>query len=100
MGATPALVPGNLGNPDLGPEVTGEFEAGFDAEWFDGRLSAGFTYSEKTKDALFNVAQIPTNGFLGTQRTNIGELSNTGIELALNASPIRARSWGWDLVES
>ncbi len=39
-GADPALVPGILGNADIGPEVTAEFEAGFDAEWLDGRLTA------------------------------------------------------------
>lgn len=97
-GSTPALLPSNLGNPDLGPEVTSEFELGFDGEWLDGRLTTGFTwYTEKTRNALFAVSQIPTNGFLGTQRTNIGELSNQGMEIGINASPVRASSWGWDV---
>ena len=97
-GTLPALVPQNLGNADIGPEVTAEFEAGFDAEWLDGRLSSTFTYyNQTTTDALFNVALIPTNGFSGSQRMNVGELSNKGLELSLQGSPISRASFGWDL---
>jgi outer membrane receptor protein involved in Fe transport len=93
-----ALIPRNLGSADLGPEVTAEFEAGFDAEWLDGRLTSTFTYYDQiTRDGLFNVQQIPTTGFAGTQRQNVGKLKNSGIELGVNGSPIRAENWGLDL---
>jgi outer membrane receptor protein involved in Fe transport len=97
-GTSPALLPFNLGNPDIGPEVTAELELGFDAEWLDSRLTAAFTYYDQTTtDALFNVSPIPTNGFSRAQRFNIGELGNKGLELALNSSPLRGASFGWDL---
>src|SRR5690606_15888985 len=49
----PAFVPDNLGNPDLGPEVTAEWEFGLDGAWFQDRLSVVFTYyNQKTNDAL------------------------------------------------
>ncbi|HUR01129.1 MAG TPA: TonB-dependent receptor, partial [Nonomuraea sp.] len=60
-GADPSLVPRNLGNPDLGPEVTAEFETGLDGSWLDDRVSLGVTYfNQTTRDALFNVSQIPS----------------------------------------
>ncbi len=97
-GASPALLPRNLGNADIGPEVTAEIEGGFDVDWFDSRLSAAVTYYDQTTtDALFNVAPIPTNGFSQAQRYNIGELNNSGLEVALNGAPIRGASFGWDV---
>ena len=97
-GGNSALVPSNLGDPDIGPEVAAEFEAGIDGEWLDGRLTLGFTYFDQTtSDALFNVNQIPSSGFTNPQRKNVGKLSNKGTELGLNGSPIRSADWGWDL---
>ncbi len=94
----PSLVPRNLGDPDIGPEVTAELEAGFDAEWLGGRLATTFTYYDQTtSDALFNVAQIPTTGFTNAQRKNVGKLSNSGMELSVQASPVSAERWGWDV---
>ncbi|MSR35995.1 MAG: hypothetical protein EXR95_05030 [Gemmatimonadetes bacterium] len=94
----PSLVPRNLGNPDIGPEVTGELEAGFDGEWFGGRLTSSVTlFDQRTTDALFNVAQVPTSGFSSAQRKNVGELKNTGIEIGIQAAPVSAANWGVDI---
>ena len=93
-----ALFPANVGNADLGPEVTREFEAGFDAEWFNGRLSSAFTYyNQRTSDALLDVAQMPSLGFSNPSRRNVGVLGNTGMELSVDASPIQTANWGWDV---
>jgi outer membrane receptor protein involved in Fe transport len=94
----PAFVPRNLGNPDLGPEVTTEFEGGFDASFLGDRVEMIFTYfSAKTTDALFQVQQPASEGFGGSQLRNTGEIKNQGIELALSGSPIQSAGWGWDL---
>ena len=94
----PAFVPDNLGNPDLGPEITAEWEVGFDGSWLNDRLSAQFTYyNQTTTDALMSVTSIPSEGFTGSQLENVGELSNTGIELQLNGSVVEGARWGWDI---
>ncbi len=94
----PAFTPDNLGNPDLGPEVTAEWEVGFDGAWLDNRVDVIFTYyNQKTTDALMNVAPIPSNGFTNTQLRNVGTLGNTGIELQVNAAVIETADWGVDL---
>jgi TonB-dependent starch-binding outer membrane protein SusC len=97
-GDQPAFRTGNVGNPDLGPERTAEVEVGFDLATLDNRLSADFTfYHQRTTDALFNVRQIPSLGFMQPQLKNVGELENRGIELALNASVIQIPRFGWDV---
>ncbi len=97
-GQDPAFFPLNVGNPNLGPERTAEFEAGFDGAFLDERLAVEFTYfNARTTDALFNVRQIPSAGFLGSQLENVGELKNSGMELGANFSVINRASFGWDV---
>lgn len=95
---SPAFHPLNRGNSDLGPEVTQEFEVGFDAAWLDDRIDATFTYyRQTTKDALMSVSAIPSLGFSSSQLENVGELANNGMELQINAAAIEGAVWGLDL---
>ena len=94
----PAFSPDNRGNPDLGPEVTEEFEIGFDGSFLDDRLGATFTYfRQTTKNALMRVSAIPSLGFAGSQLENVGTLSNRGLELDLHGAVIQGSNWGLDL---
>jgi TonB-dependent SusC/RagA subfamily outer membrane receptor len=92
-----SFLPDNLGNPNLGPERSGELEVGFDAAALDDRLSLTFTYYHRhTVDALFNVPQPASTGF-GAQLENVGELSASGIEASLEATVLRASWLTWDV---
>ena len=79
----PAIHTSNLGNANLAPEVSTEYEAGFEAGLFGDRmeLTANF-YHQTTSDALLNRTYAPSLGFLSTQLTNLGRLRNIGIELS------------------
>lgn len=95
FGGQPAYAPGNVGNPELGPERTRELELGFDAAWLDGRLNAELTYYDQvTTDALFPIAQIPSLGFVGTQLENVGEITNRGLEFTLGAQLYQGVEFG------
>ena len=97
-GGAPAFVPENVGNPDLGPEVTSEFETGFEGAWLSNRLRADFTYYRQiTKDALLDLPQVPSEGFTQDQLVNLGKVKNSGFEVALGASPVQTPNWGLDL---
>jgi TonB-dependent starch-binding outer membrane protein SusC len=51
----------------------------------DDRISIEFSwYRQLTKDAMFTVTEDPAAG-LGTQRRNVGEIFNQGIELSMRA---------------
>lgn len=84
------VVPQNLGNPDLSPEISKEFEIGFNAGLFNDKINLEFTYWDRvTEDALY-ARQFPiSGGFRSTQLTNIGELSANGLEININGNVIR-----------
>ena len=97
-GAAPAFLPRNVGNDSIGPERTTEIEVGMDGAFFDQRLTTEFTwYRQKTTDALFNVRQVPSVGFLNSQLRNVGALENKGVELSANLEVIRGDVWGWSV---
>ena len=97
-GGQPSVTPDVLGNPDLGPEVSSEIEVGFDAAFFEERISAEFTYyNQKVTDALINIPVPPTFGFPGAQTVNLGKLTNWGWELSLNGRLLDRSNFAWDL---
>jgi outer membrane receptor protein involved in Fe transport len=93
-----AFYPQNLGNPDLGPERTREYEYGMDGSWFGGRFSAELTYYHQlTSDALFRVASSQTQGGWSKQLENVGEFENKGWEVGTNTTIFNGQNFGWDL---
>lgn len=93
----PAVTPGNVGNPNLGPERSQELELGFDAGVWGDRLGIEFTsYTQRTLNALVRKQYPPSNGFSTTQFTNIGEVANRGIELGLHALLISRAALQWN----
>jgi len=95
------LVTSSYGNPKLKAETGWEWEAGLDASLLKQRLGIEFTYYDKrTKDALIAIPDPRSTGFTGTHLVNVGEISNKGIELLLNASPVTGRVFSWDATVS
>jgi TonB-dependent starch-binding outer membrane protein SusC len=98
LAGDPAFVPGNLGNADIGPEVTAETELGFDGAWFEQRIRGNFTYYKQvTEDAIQNVSSLPSLGFTASVQYNVGEVQNSGTETSLDATILQSRNWGWDV---
>ena len=98
MEAQPGVTPQNLGNPNLGPERTREYELGFDATFFSSRLNAELTYyNATTRDALFPVLGIPSDGFPGSQVRNVGEVKSSGVEFTANALLVESDNLGWNV---
>lgn len=87
----------NPGNPNLRPEVTKTFEAGFDLAFLRNRVGVDFTYFDaRTGDALFFVPEQPVTG-QGTQIRNVGSISNTGIEVDASARVIHRPDFSWEI---
>ncbi len=77
------------GNPDLVSERVKTVEFGMELGFFNNRINlSGTRYDGKTEDALFVPNALPSSG-LRPQVTNLGEISNTGWELAFNADIIK-----------
>jgi TonB-linked SusC/RagA family outer membrane protein len=81
-------VSNNSGTPDLKPEFITELELGADIKLLNNRVNIDFTYYDKrTTNSIAAIRLAPTSGF--TQKlTNIGELSNRGIEVGLDITPV------------
>lgn len=94
----PAVTPQNLGNPDLGPERTGEFEVGFESSFLEDRVFAEFTYYRQlTEDALVPVQPAPSTGFVNSQLENVGKLESKGIEAKLDVNVIQDGPVQWSV---
>ncbi|MGI9628773.1 MAG: TonB-dependent receptor domain-containing protein, partial [Longimicrobiales bacterium] len=92
---------GAIGNSLLEPEKSSEFEVGFDADMFSGRMGVEFTYYDKTsKDALIQIPLAPSLGASTTRWVNLGEVANSGYELGINATILNADDYSWDLAVS
>ncbi|MBX2892922.1 MAG: TonB-dependent receptor [Saprospiraceae bacterium] len=85
-------------DPNLKWEETSSYNVGLDFGFLNGRINGSIDYYYKrTKDLLFTV-NIPAGTNL-TDRilTNIGELENKGIELALDGYVLNKRDLSWNL---
>ena len=81
-------VSGTLLNPALEPEITTSIEAGLDARFFNGRLNLDFTYySTSTTDQIIPISISSASGY-NQRSTNIGEMTNKGIELQIGGTII------------
>lgn len=83
-------------NPDLKWESTKQTNIGIDFSLFN-RITGTFEwYSKETNDLLYTY-QVPQPPYLvGTMLANVGDLSNKGIELTLNANIINNDKFTWD----
>lgn len=82
-----------LSNPDLKWETTITRNAGFDFAMFRSRLTANFdVYWNTTKDLLLQ-SIIPESTGYSEQQKNIGQTSNRGVELTLNAVIVEKKDW-------
>ncbi|MBA4156976.1 MAG: TonB-dependent receptor [Gemmatimonadetes bacterium] len=94
--AVMGLTTGNVGNPDLAPEVSHEVEAGFDVGLLADRLGVEFTfYNQRTEGALIPVQYAPSTGWIEPRWENIGTLRNRGVEATLRAVLLDEAALRW-----
>ncbi len=96
-GSSAGVVPLNPGNLDLKPERGTEFEAGFDAGFFQNRLGLELTYFSKVAtDVLLRRPVPPSTGASSNPFVNIGETRNSGIEYALRGTILNTPTVQWE----
>ena len=82
-------------NSKLRPYTSTTTEAGMEARLFNSRLSFDVTlYNRKTTNDIVSTAISGTTGY-NNVILNVGELSNKGIELLLNGTPVKSKNFGW-----
>ncbi|WP_143307780.1 SusC/RagA family TonB-linked outer membrane protein [Chitinophaga vietnamensis] len=86
-----------LNNPNLKPERIKQFETGIELRFFGDRLGADVTYYRKK--AIDEILAVPTTASTGYGAVvlNAGNITNNGVEVQLNGTPIKTRDFRWDI---
>jgi len=92
------LVPANLGNPALKPEISTETEFGFEAGLLDNRVAIEFTSWQRQVNDLLVAQQFPVSGgFRATQLNNIGSMEANGLEMGFKWFAIQNQNLSADV---
>jgi TonB-linked SusC/RagA family outer membrane protein len=87
--------PNNLANQGLGWERSQELNLGLNIGLFNNRITAvAEVYKRTTKDLIMRQSIPTTNGF-SSVISNVGRVSNKGIELLLNTVNIQTKDFQW-----
>jgi TonB-linked SusC/RagA family outer membrane protein len=86
-----------LANPELQPEKLTSIEVGFDLRFLNNRLGLDFTYYDNTNDDLILSVPIAKSSGYYFANKNAASMVNKGIELTLNANPVRTADFSWNL---
>jgi TonB-linked SusC/RagA family outer membrane protein len=82
---------------DLKPEIVRNVELGIDAKFMENRLGFQFTvYKSNSENQLLRV-DVPVAIGFSNQYINAGNIENKGLELVVNATPVRSGNLTWDI---
>ena len=85
-------------NPDLRPERNTTYEAGAELAFLHNRLGLDVTYyHSRLSDQIMPITPSAASGFTSFY-VNGGTIQNQGVELTLNAVPVRTRHFSWNIV--
>lgn len=84
-------------NPDLKWERTGMFNIGLDFGFFNNRLNGTVEYYDKRTSDLIYYYPVSTNRYpFDIMTANVGDISNKGIEVTINAIPVKTKDFTWE----
>ena len=84
-------------NKDLKPTTTRSYEFGTELKFLNNRIGLDVTYyNSKSKDQLNIVPTSISSGYKNEIR-NAGVISNEGVEVAFNTTPVATKNFSWDL---
>lgn len=91
-------LPSTLRNPNIEPSFANSFEIGTNLSFLSNRLGIDFTYYDQlNKNQIINLTISPASGYSSTV-INAGKIRNKGIEISLNAVPLKSKDFNWNTV--
>lgn len=95
--AAPAIIYTDIGNSDLQWETIENFDVALEFALFDNFLEGSVEYYKKnSSDLLYLLPIAPSNG-INEVPTNIGDMFNSGWEMALTAHVFNKNDFRWDM---
>jgi TonB-linked SusC/RagA family outer membrane protein len=83
--------------PTLKPEIVHNIEAGVEARFIDNRLGFNITYYKSNSFNQLISKPLPVATGYNSEYINAGNIQNKGLELVLNATPVKGRDFNWDI---
>lgn len=93
------LLSSTLGNPNLKNELAKEFEVGLEARILNNKVGLEVSYFNKNiSDGIIpGVSISAATGYTGTT-VNSARLQTKGVEVLINATPVKTKNFSWDVV--
>lgn len=93
------LLSQTLGNPALKNELAKEFEVGLETRILKNKVGLEVSYFNKNiSDGIIpGVSISAATGYTGTT-VNSAKLETKGVELLINATPVKSKNFTWDVV--
>ena len=83
-------------NPDLKPETVTSSEFGLELSMLNNRLTLDVAiYDISTEDLIFNIPVPAATGYQ-FEKTNIGKVTNKGLEIALGGTLLQTNDFSWN----
>ena len=90
------ISPTRIGVDKLKWEETRQFDIGMDLSFWNGKLTLTTDYYNKYTDGLLANYELPKESGYSSMTTNIGAMSNKGVEFTLSGDIIRQKDFNWN----
>lgn len=87
-----------LRNENLKPEEANSIEVGADFRLFNNRLGFDITWYDSTVENQILILPVSNTSGFDSRIINAGEIQNTGLEIVLNAVPIKTENFTWNTI--
>lgn len=85
-------------NPAIKPEITSEYEGGFDAAMLNERVNVEFTlYQKANRNGITTIPLAPSVGTATAYPINLGRVDNKGFEYGIDVAVLQTAPVSWDL---
>ena len=93
-----AEIPSTIPPVNLRPQKTYAFETGLDLGLFNDKVYLSFNYYTKTSRDQILSGAIPWSSGSSALQFNTGSITNSGVELTVNAFPVVTEDFKWEIV--
>lgn len=90
-------LPNQLVNEELRPALSSAYEAGIDLRFFNNRVGLDVTvYQQVNIDQILSIT-VPGSSGYSSALINAGNITSKGVEVSLNATPVKTDNFQWDM---
>lgn len=87
----------SLPNQNLKPYRMRELEFGVDFRFFNSRIGLDVAWYRRNTTNQIMWLPVASESGVSSMMVNAGKLRNTGVEITLNATPVKTRDFSWDI---